>query len=234
MRINKYLASCNLGSRRKVEELIKDGKIKINGKVTKDLAFDVLENDNVEYEGKQLMLDNNLIYVMLHKPKGYITTTSDDKGRKTVLDLLPQNLKHLKPIGRLDYDSEGLLLLTNDGSLAFNLTHPSHEVGKVYIVKIEGEIKESQLAVLRAGVVVEGKRLAKCKVKQLECKNRVTKLEITIFEGKNRQIRKMFEAVGFKVIFLKRIQIGQLKLTGLNRGEYRLLNQAEINYLKTL
>lgn len=234
MRINKYLASCNLGSRRKVEEFVKNGKIKVNGKVITDLAFDVTENDVVDYDGKKIELDNNLVYIMLHKPKGVVTTTSDERGRKTVIDLLPQELKHLKPIGRLDYDSEGLLLLTNDGNLAFNLTHPSHEVGKVYVVKIEGEIKESQLAVLRAGVVVEGKRLAKCKVKQLDCKDRITKLEITIFEGKNRQIRKMFEAVGFKVIFLKRIQIGNLKLSGINRGEYRYLSQAEINYLKTL
>lgn len=234
MRINKYLASCNLGSRRKVEEFVKLGKVKVNGKVVSDLAFDVADNAVVEFEGNTVSPNEELTYLMLHKPKGYVTTTSDDRGRKIVMDLLPQEYKNLKPIGRLDYDSEGLLLLTNDGDLAYNLTHPSHEVGKVYVVKIEGEIKESQLAVLRAGVVVEGKRLAKCKVKKLDCKDRITKLEITIFEGKNRQIRKMFEAVGFKVIFLKRTQIGELRLSGVDRGSFRLLNQAEINYLKTL
>lgn len=234
MRINKYLASCNLGSRRKVEELVMQGKVKINGKVVKDLAFDVSNDDVVEFEDRVITPVSDYTYIMLHKPKGYVTTTNDDKGRKIVMDLLPQEYKNLKPIGRLDYDSEGLLLLTNDGDLSFALTHPSHEIGKVYVVKIEGEIQESQLAVLRSGVVVEGVRLAKCKVKKLECKDRITKLEMTIYEGKNRQIRKMFEAVGFKVIFLKRTQIGELRLSGVNRGSYRLLKQAEINYLKSL
>ena len=221
MRINKYLASANLGSRRKVEEFVRNGEVKVNGKVVCDLAFDVKEKDVVEFRGERVSA-------------GVITSTSDDRGRKTVIDLMPEEYKSLKPIGRLDYDSEGLLLLTNDGDLAFNLTHPSHEVGKTYVAKIEGEIKESQLAVLRAGVVVEGVRLAKCKVRQLECVNRITKLEITIFEGKNRQIRKMFEAVGFKVIFLKRTHIGELALGGLGRGKCRPLSVQEINYLRAL
>lgn len=234
MRINKYLASANLGSRRKVEEFVRNGEVKVNGKVVCDLAFDVKEKDVVEFRGERVSAAGEFMYVMLHKPKGVITSTSDDRGRKTVIDLMPEEYKSLKPIGRLDYDSEGLLLLTNDGELAFNLTHPSHEVGKTYVAKIEGEIKEGQLAVLRAGVVVEGVRLAKCKVRQLECVNRITKLEITIFEGKNRQIRKMFEAVGFKVIFLKRTHIGELALGGLGRGKCRPLSVQEINYLKAL
>lgn len=234
MRINKYLASANLGSRRKVEGFVTAGRVKVNGKVITDLAFDVPEKAQVEFDGAPVMVASDLVYVMMHKPKGVVTTTSDDRGRKTVIDLLPNDLKFLKPVGRLDYDSEGLLLLTNDGDLAYNLTHPSHEVGKMYVAKIEGEITESQMAVLRAGVVVEGVRLAKCKVKKLECVNRITKLEIVINEGKNRQIRKMFEAVGFKVIFLKRTQIGDLRLSGVDRGKFRLLNTAEINYLKSL
>lgn len=234
MRINKFLAECNLGSRRKVEAFVKDGRIKVNGKVVTDLAFSVSENDLVEFDGTKVEPNKTLVYVMLHKPKGYITSTSDNRGRKTVLDLLPQELKFLKPVGRLDYDSEGLLLLTNDGEVAFNLTHPTHEVGKVYVAKVEGEVKESELAVLRAGVVIDGVRLSKCKVKKLDFKDNITKLEITIFEGKNRQIRKMFEAVGFKVVFLKRIQIGLLRLSGVDRGKFRYLTTQEINYIKSL
>ncbi len=234
MRINKFLAECNLGSRRKVEAFVKDGRIKVNGKVVTDLAFSVSENDLVEFDGTKVEPNKTLVYVMLHKPKGYITSTSDNRGRKTVLDLLPQELKFLKPVGRLDYDSEGLLLLTNDGEIAFNLTHPTHEVGKVYVAKVEGEVKESELAVLRAGVVIDGVRLSKCKVKKLDFKDNITKLEITIFEGKNRQIRKMFEAVGFKVVFLKRIQIGLLRLSGVDRGKFRYLTTQEINYIKSL
>ncbi len=234
MRINKFLAECNLGSRRKVEAFVRDGRIKVNGKVVTDLAFSVSENDLVEFDGTKVEPNKTLVYVMLHKPKGYITSTSDNRGRKTVLDLLPQELKFLKPVGRLDYDSEGLLLLTNDGEVAFNLTHPTHEVGKVYVAKVEGEVKESELAVLRAGVVIDGVRLSKCKVKKLDFKDNITKLEITIFEGKNRQIRKMFEAVGFKVVFLKRIQIGLLRLSGVYRGKFRYLTTQEINYIKSL
>ena len=234
MRINKFLASSGLGSRRKVEELVLNGSVKVNGKVVSSLAFSVEDKDEVEVMGKKIVPNKNLTYIMLHKPKGYITSTSDDRGRKTVIDLLPEEYKNLKPVGRLDYDSEGLLLLTDDGDLAYSLTHPSHEVGKTYVVKIEGLIKESELAVLRAGVVVEGQRLAKCRVKKLEEKDKITKLEMTIFEGKNRQIRKMLEAVGFKVIFLKRTKIGELKLSGVDRGKYRLLSSEEIAYIKSL
>ena len=234
MRINKYLASCGLGSRRKVEDLVLNKKVKVNGKVVTSLAFSVSENDSVEADGNIVKPANSYSYIMLHKPKGYITSTSDDRGRKTVMDLLPQEYKNLKPVGRLDYDSEGLLILTNDGDLAYNLTHPSHEVGKTYVVKIEGKIKEGELAVLRAGLVIEGKRLSKCKVKKLEEKDNITKLEITIFEGKNRQVRKMLEAVGYLVVFLKRTKIGELSLSGVDRGKFRDLDESEVAYLKSL
>lgn len=234
MRINKYLASCGLGSRRKVEELVQNNKVKVNGKVVSSLAFSVSEKDQVEVDGNIVKPAQNFTYLMLHKPKGYITSTSDDRGRKTIMDLLPEEYKNLKPVGRLDYDSEGLLILTDDGDLAFNLTHPSHEVGKTYVVKIEGKISEGELAVLRAGVVIEGQRLSKCKVKKLEEKDNKTKLEITIFEGKNRQVRKMLEAVGYLVIFLKRTKIGELRLSGVDRGKFRSLDESEIAYLKSL
>lgn len=222
------------GSRRKCEELVKSGKVSCNGEVVSNLGFLVGEKDKITVEGKEASANKDFSYIMLHKPKGYITSMSDEKGRKTVIDLLDDEFKHLKPVGRLDYDSEGLLLLTDDGELSYRLTHPSHEVTKTYLVRVEGQVKESQLAVLRAGVVVDGIRLSKCKAKIVETAEKETKLEVVISEGKNRQVRKMFEAVGFHVDFLKRTQIGELRLGGLSRGKSRPLTKAEINYLKSL
>ena len=147
---------------------------------------------------------------------------------------MPEEYKKLKPVGRLDYDSEGLLLMTDDGELSYVLTHPFHEIKKTYVVKVEGDVKESQLAVIRAGVVIDGIRLSKCKVKILEKVKEDTKLEVVISEGKNRQVRKMFDAVGLNVIFLKRTQIGELRLGGLTRGACRPLNIQEVLYLKSL
>ena len=234
MRINKYLASCGLGSRRKVEELIKEGRVCVDGKVETNLSTDITDKNEVTVDGNVCAPNNELVYLMVHKPKGYISSVSDDRGRKTVMDLIPKELRFVKPVGRLDYDSEGLLILTNDGDLAFNLTHPSKQIGKTYLVKIEGNITEGQLAVLRNGAVVDGVRLAKCKAKVIENKDNITKLEVTIFEGKNREIRKMFEAVGYLVIFLKRTKIGELTLRGVDRGAYRILTPSEVAYLKAL
>ncbi len=234
IRINKYLSSAGLGSRRKCEELVLSGKVRCNGSIVSNLGFLVGETDKVTVDGKLVEPVKEHGYIMMHKPKGYITSMSDDHGRKTVVDLLPEEYKTLKPVGRLDYDSEGLLLFTNDGDLAFNLTHPSHEVAKTYVVKVEGDVKESQLAVMRAGVVVDGVRLKKCKVKILEKQEKETRLEVVISEGKNRQVRKMFDAVGLTVVFLKRTQIGDLRLGGLARGKVRPLDKSEILYLKSL
>lgn len=235
MRINKFLASAGFGSRRKCEDLVREGKVKCNGEVISDLGFSVDEKkDKITVDGKLAQVASELVYVMLHKPKGVITSMSDEHGRKTVCDIMPNEYKNLKPVGRLDYDSEGLLLMTNDGDLAYVLTHPSHEITKTYVVRVEGDVKESQLAVMRAGVVIDGVRLSKCKVKILEKVKEGTKLEVVISEGKNRQVRKMFDAVGLNVVFLKRTQIGDLRLGGLTRGACRLLNNQEIMYLKSL
>ncbi|MBQ9790690.1 MAG: rRNA pseudouridine synthase [Clostridia bacterium] len=234
MRINKFIASCGICSRRKAEEFVRNGEVKVNGEVVTSLVFDVGENDRVTLQGVEIQVLGKKDYVMLHKPKGYITAMSDDKGRRTVVDLLPDNLKHLKPVGRLDYDSEGLLIMTNDGELAFALTHPSHEVPKKYVVRIEGQIKESELAVIRKGVVIDGERLASCKAVPILFDGKDTKIEIIIKEGKNRQIRKMFEAIGKIVVFLKRVSIGDLELGNLSRGGHRELTVAEVEYLKTL
>lgn len=234
LRINKYLASAGLGSRRKCEEFVKEGKVRCNGNIITDLGFLVSAKDKITVDGNEVTPAVDFLYVMLHKPKGVITSMSDEHGRKTVVDIMPSEYKKLKPVGRLDYDSEGLLLLTNDGDLAFALTHPSHDVSKTYVVRVEGEVKESQLAVMRAGVVIDGVRLSKCKVKILDKVGSDTKLEVVINEGRNRQVRKMFDAVGLNVVFLKRTQIGELKLGGLTRGMVRPLSIQEVLYLKSL
>ena len=234
MRINKFLAENGVASRRKCDELISQGEVKVNGK-TCTLGQEIDEfNDSVTVNGKKVQKINRFVYYMLNKPKGYVTTVSDDKDRKTVMSLLPNNNKRIYPVGRLDYDSEGLLILTNDGDLTFRLTHPRNEIPKTYLVKIEGEIGEDQLNRLRSGVVIEGVRTKKCNLKVIERAKNETKLHITIKEGKNRQVRKMFESIGKEVVFLKRIKIGDLTLSGLNRGEVRSLSPREIDYLKNL
>lgn len=235
MRINKFIASCGVSSRRKAEEYILQGLVKVNGKEITDLAFDVDESkDIVTISGQKISLPTDLVYYMLNKPKGYVTTLSDEKNRKSVLDLISNIDKRIYPIGRLDYESEGLLLLTNDGDLTFKLTHPKFEVAKKYIVKIEGPTKESELAVLRKGVVVDGIRYASCKAELLEFSNNISRIEITLTEGKNREIRNMFKAIGREVIFLKRIEMAGIKLGGLKRGEMRKLKSYEVEHLLKL
>lgn len=235
-RLNKYLASCGVASRREAEKIILDGRVSVNGKIVTNLATQVNEEkDRVMVDGNQVSPVSDYSYIMMYKPKGCVTTLKDDKGRKTVYSYLEDlNIPHLVPVGRLDYDTEGLLLLTNDGELVHALTHPSHEVPKTYIVKVEGEVLEHKLAQLRKGVVIDGVKTAKSKVKLVEFKDNISRFEVTIHEGRNRQIRKMFEAVGEEVIFLKRISIGNVRLGGLARGTYRYLNDNEIEYLKRL
>lgn len=235
-RLNKYLASAGAASRRGADKLIAEGKVKVNGKVVTELGTVINEkNDTVSVNDVIVKAENKLSYVMFYKPKGCITTVSDDKGRKTIYDYLEDlNVPHLIPVGRLDYDTEGLLIMTNDGDLAYRLTHPSYEVPKTYLVKVKGEMPEHKLAQLRKGVEVDGEKTKRARVKLLEYKDDVSKLQITITEGKNRQIRKMLEAVEREVIFLKRIAIGDLRLGGLARGGYRFLNDFEVEYLKRL
>ena len=235
-RLNKFLASCGVASRRGADKLIEEGKVKVNGKVVTELGVSVNPaNDNVTVDGIKVKPVADYSYIMLYKPKGCITTVSDDKGRKTVFDYLTDvNIPHLVPVGRLDYDTEGLLILTNDGDLPYSLTHPSHEVEKTYLVKVEGEMPEHKLAQLRKGVIVDGEKTNRSRVKLIEYKDGISRLRVTITEGRNRQIRKMFEAVEREVVFLKRIAVGELRLGGLARGAYRYLTDEEIAYLKTL
>lgn len=233
MRINKFISSCGVASRRKADELIEKGKVKVNGEVLKNPGYDVLKKDTIEVDGQVLTQSEKLVYFMLNKPKGVICSNSDEKGRKTVVDLINCE-ERIYSVGRLDYDSEGLLLLTNDGDLSFKLTHPRNEIEKTYIVKIDGQIVESELAVLRNGPKIDGIKYSKCKVKVLNKEKNSTKLEIIIHEGKNREIRRMLEFIGKKVLMLKRVKIADLKLGSLNRGEYRELKPFEIEYLKNL
>lgn len=233
MRINKYLASVGIASRRKVEYLIIAGKVKVNGNVVTNLATDIKDNDVVEYDGKVITLIQKYEYYMLNKPKGYVSTASDDRGRKTVLDIVKTNAR-IYPIGRLDYDSEGLLLLTNDGELTNKLTHPKHNISKTYLVGINSNILPQELEKLKSGVVIDGYKLNECYIDVLDVENNKTKMQITIFEGRNREIRKMFESIGKKVVYLKRIKIADLSVGNLKRGEYRQLSNKEIEYLKSL
>lgn len=235
MRINKYLADCGLASRRAAEQFILQGKIKVNGKIITNLATDIDEiKDIVSFEDNAISLPSEFTYIMLHKPKGFLCTKSDEKGRKTVFDLIKDIDKRLFTVGRLDYDTEGLLLLTDDGDLAQRLTHPSSEIGKTYVAKVEGTIPENDLALLRNGVVLDdGFKTSKSAIHIVDAE-KDTRLEITIFEGHNRQIKRMFEAIGKEVGFLKRVRIGELKLGGLTRGKYRKLTDKEINYLKNM
>ena len=234
MRINKFLAEQGIASRRMCDAIIAEGRVAINGK-TAVPGDDVKASDTVMLDGKILSHKVKYEYYMMNKPKGYVCTVKDDKDRKTVMQLLPAGAGRVFPVGRLDYDTEGLLLLTNDGELAFRLTAPQNEIAKTYLVRVEGAISEIQLNRLRAGVEIEpGVVTKRCKLNVVETNKKYTKLHIVLTEGKNREIRKMFSAVGKEVKFLKRIRIGDLTLTGLDRGAVRKLTREEVFYLKNL
>lgn len=232
MRINKFLAASGVASRRECDELIKDGKVLVNGKPA-TLGIDVGEDDEVKVNGNTVTVKKNEYYI-LNKPKGYICSVSDDKGRKTVMDLMPEGVGRIYPVGRLDYDSEGLLILTTDGELAQHLTHPSNEVPKTYLVRIEGVLSENELNPIRSGIEIDGYVTKKCKAHIVETNKLFTKVHVTLKEGKNREIRKMFAAIGKEVTLLKRIKVGELTLRGLDRGAYRKLNKQEVSYLMSL
>lgn len=233
MRINKYLSSCGIDSRRKCEALVVGGRVRVNGKIALDLATDIKDGDFVEVDGKHAVLTHKQVYIMLNKPKGCVCTVSDDKGRKTVFDFVKVK-ERIFPVGRLDYDTEGLLLLTNDGKLANAIAHPKNMVKKVYSVRVEGEPTEAELKRLRSGIEYGGVKYAPATVAVIGTENSETRLEITVTEGKNHEIKNMIESLGRRVMFLKRIAIGGLRLGGLSRGEWRYLNPREVDMLKAL
>ena len=233
MRINKYLAECGVASRRGCDKLIEEGRVTVNGK-TAALGDDIAGGEEICVDGVPVSHGEKHSYYLLNKPKGYVCTVRDDKGRKTVMELLPPDAGRVFPVGRLDYDTEGMLLLTDDGDLTFRLTHPKNEVPKTYLVKIEKGITDAELNRLRAGVEIDGVLTGKSKVKVIETDKAFTKLQVTITEGRNRQVRKMFEAVGKQVVVLKRIKIGEMRLGSLPRGKVRKLTAEEIFYLKNI
>ena len=232
MRLNKFLAAAGVASRRECDKLIADGKVSVNGK-TPALGLEVNNEDEVSVNGNKVVLQKNEYY-LLNKPKGYICSVSDEKGRKTVMDLMPSNVGRIYPVGRLDYDSEGLLIMTTDGELAQKLMHPSNEVPKTYLVKVEGVLTEADLNPIRSGIEIDGYVTKMSKAHIVETNKAFTKVHVTITEGKNREIRKMFAAIGKEVMLLKRIKIGEINLRGLDRGAYRKLTVAEVAYLNSI
>lgn len=235
MKIQKYLSLAGFCSRRKGEELVAQGKVKINDKIAAigDLVNE--KKDLVTVDNNKVKLVEKKVYILLYKPKGYITSTDDPQGRKTVLSLVSDVKERVYPVGRLDYDTEGLLLLTNDGELTNKLTHPRHEIEKVYKVKCQGRINKNELVLLENGIVIDKSYLTKkANIYNVEFSDTNTLVTIGIKEGKNRQLRKMFEAIGHEVIALKRYKIGFLDIKNLKRGQYRFLSKDEIYALKKL
>lgn len=227
-RLQKVIASSGYASRRKAEELIKKGVVFVNGQKVTELGTKVESTDEVVVEGHSLSVENKEYY-LLYKPSGVITTTNDEKNRKTVVDLIKTD-KRIYPVGRLDYDTTGVLLLTNDGEFTNILTHPSNKIDKVYLAKIDGILAKNEMAALRSGVLIDGKKTspAKVKIKQYSKSSNLSLIEITIHEGKNHQVKKMFEAVNHKVVKLKRERLGFFNLDGLKTGEYRRLSIKEV------
>lgn len=233
-RLQKFMASCGIASRRKCEELILSGKVKVNGVVVTELGVKVNGNkDKIEYNGKIIKPEEKKVYILLNKPEGYITSVKDEKNRKTVLDIVKVE-ERIYPIGRLDYDSSGLLLLTNDGYIYNKIIHPRVEITKKYIAVVQGEFKKQELEKFKKGVDIGGYITAKAEIKVLKYEDDKTTVEIGIHEGKNRQIRKMCAALNHNVLALKRISIGKIKLGNLKRGEYRDLTREELNYINSL
>ena len=234
VRLNKYIADAGICSRRKADELIGNGNVKVNGATMKEMGYQVEDGDVVVVNGKKIESAGKKVYVVVNKPLGYITSMDDDKDRATVAELVSDIPERLFPVGRLDYNTSGLLIMTNDGQLTYTLTHPKHEVYKTYIAKVAGVLSDTRLAKLRKGVDIGGFITSPAKVKVIKQMPRHAIVEISIREGKNRQVRKMFAAVGNKVQELQRVAIGEIKLGRLMEGHYRKLNREEIEYLKKL
>ena len=230
-RLNKYIASSGLCSRRKADELIEQGVVAVNGKTITELGYLVQAKDKV-FVNKKLIHPVKHEYYRFYKPAGYITTCDDEKGRKTIYDLLPEKLAGLKPVGRLDKDSTGLLILTNDGDLINALTHPSVKVPKVYMVTVNSQVTRAELEQMANGIEIEPNKIAYADIQVLEIDSKHTEMQITLYQGMNRQIRKMFEHFGYEVKVLKRVRHATLSLEGLRRGEFKPIKPAQIKELK--
>lgn len=231
IRLQKYMADCGIASRRKCEEIILQGKVKVNGVKITELGTKVTEEDEVSVNGEVIKKVFKKVYISMNKPVGYITSVSDEFDRPTVMNLVEDEIHtRVYPVGRLDFDTEGLLIMTNDGDLTFKLTHPKHTIYKTYVATLNDVPHPKDIERLKKGVVIDGKKTQQPKVNWL--KDNV--VEISISEGRNRQVRKMFEAIGYEVVTLQRVAIGNLTLGNIPLGRWRHLSNAEINYLKTL
>lgn len=231
MRLNKYIAQAGIASRRKADELTANGNVKVNGKVMKEQGYKVQDGDVVEVNGVVIEPTGKTVYLALNKPLGYVTTMNDEHGRLTVADLVADVNERVFPVGRLDYNTTGLLIMTNDGNMAYKLMHPKHEVTKTYRARVAGYLSDTKISKLRRGVDIGGFVTSRARVQVIKQLERSTIVEIEIHEGKNRQVRKMFNAVGCPVQELERIAIGNIKLGHLRPGHYRKLTKEEVEYL---
>lgn len=232
-RLQKYLAKCGIASRRKCEEYILSGKVEVNGKIVTELGTKVNKDDIVKFDGKKVEYEDEKVYILLNKPIGYVTTAHEQFGRDKVLDLVKIN-KRIVPVGRLDMFTSGALILTNDGELVNKLTHPKNEVDKTYNATVRGKITDDKIELLKNGVEIDDGYItkpAKAKILKIDEEKNISRIQITIHEGKNRQVRKMCEAVGYKVIALHRSKIGNIDVKDLKIGEWRYLNISEIEKL---
>ena len=236
MRLNKYLAQCGVASRRRCDELIAAGHVAVNGQTVREMGVRVAQDDSVSVDGQAVYLEAEKHYVLYHKPAGEVCTVNDDRGRPTVLDHFADYPVRVYPVGRLDYDSEGLLLLTNDGELTHRLLHPSQEVEKVYLARVTGALGQEVLQALRKGVLMEGESrpTAQARVRVIKVETFASTVLVGITEGRNRQVRRMLDAVGHKVLGLRRVAFGPLKLGDLARGAHRELTTQEVDELRRL
>ncbi len=235
MRLQKYIASCGIASRRKAEEMIADGRVEVNGKIVMEMGIKVdPKKDKVKVDGKFIRKEKEKVYIMLNKPIGYITSLKDEEGRRIVTDLIEGVDERIFPVGRLDADTTGLLLLTNDGDITYKLTHPSYEIVKKYIAIVEGVPNRMELEKFRNGMMLDGRRTAKASVKIAKRYEDEAILEIEIHEGRNRQVKKMCEMINHPVKKLKRVSLGEIELGGMETGNWRYLDEEEMEYLNSL
>ena len=230
IRLQKYMAEAGIASRRKAEELILEGKVKVNGKIANELGIKILPNkDIVKYNGKKVVLEKEYVYILLNKPIGYVTTVKDQFNRDSILDLVKTN-KRIVPVGRLDMYTSGAIILTNDGDFVYKVTHPKHEIEKTYTVTIKGIVKSNEVEELKKGVKIEDyiTKPARVKILKTDEEKNISRLEITIHEGKNRQVRKMCEAIGHKVLALHRSKIAGIGVKDLELGKWRYLTRNEV------
>ncbi|MCR4885687.1 MAG: rRNA pseudouridine synthase [Clostridiales bacterium] len=227
MRLQKYMASCGVASRRTAEKMIAEGRVSVNGKVITEMGVQVEDGDTVRLDGQVIRPEEEKRYVIYHKPAGEVTTVSDPEGRACVLDHFRDYPVRLYPVGRLDYDSEGLLLLTNDGALTERLLHPSHQVDKTYLARVTGAVTPEEMQALRRGVLLDDHKTAPAKARLIRQETFASQVLVTIHEGRNRQVRRMFEETGHQVLQLRRVRFGPLELGDLRRGEWRELTEEE-------